>query len=149
MPPVKHVYAIVLLAGSLHALPVWSAPGVKDGTPAAPDNTFGNIEDLHARNLVLQAELQGAELARSLAEARSPSAPLLPAGSAEPGRPVSVRHQVLSITGRGDQLLASVKLRDGRVATLRRGSTFPDTALTVTTLGAEGITLSDGTLITF
>lgn len=147
MPPVKHVHAIVLLAACLHALPVWSE---KPDSPAvSPDNTFGQIEDLHARNLVLQAELQGAELNRSISEVRPPSGTLPTDSTAEPGRPVSVRSQVLAITGHGNQLQASVRLPDGRVTTLQRGGKYPGSSLTVTAMGSEGVTLSDGTLITF
>lgn len=127
----------------------------------SPSVTQGQLEQLHIRNVILQAEVQGAQLQRQLDENQSgtgsavlPSVPgstgltTLPVTSPRPssgnGKPV-----VLEINGRDKNLRATLQLSSGQTLVVSPGSRLPGTEQTVKTITLGGVTLSDGSLLTF
>ncbi|EAP3475800.1 type IV pilus biogenesis protein PilP [Salmonella enterica] len=128
-------------------------------TPAAPAVTTGELEALQNRNILLEARVRGAQLEKQLEEAAAGAG--LPA-AASPGAqagtvmtPQAAPRQpqglpvVLEISGRDKKLQAVLRLADGRQTTVRPGSPLPGTALTVKSVSPAGVTLSNGTLLTF
>lgn len=129
---------------------------------AVPDTqalTTGELEDLQNRNILLEARVRGAQLEKQLEEAADGGS--LPA-AAVPGTlagtsmtPQAVPRQpqglpvVLEISGRDRKLQAILRLADGRQTTVRTGSPLPGTALTVKSVTPAGVTLSNGTRLTF
>lgn len=126
-------------------------------TPAAPAVTTGELEALQNRNILLEARVRGAQLEKQLEEAGGglPAAvsPGAQAGTvmtpqAAPRQPQGLP-VVLEISGRDKKLQAVLRLADGRQTTVRTGSPLPGTALTVKSVTPGGVTLSNGTLLTF
>ncbi|WP_164099302.1 type IV pilus biogenesis protein PilP, partial [Serratia marcescens] len=82
----------------------------------------GQLEQLHIRNVILQAEVQGAQLQRQLEENQSSAstpATALPGASfgdtslpGQPARPVTMNNRpvVLEINGRDKNLRATLQL---------------------------------------
>lgn len=124
--------------------------------------TQGELELLHTNNLVLQAQVQGAQLARQLAESKtgtssslavtSPTGDVgytsLPGGGSRPGIN-NARATVLEITGRDKNLKATLQLPSGQTLIVSNGSTISGTGLTVKNISLSGVLLSDGSLLTF
>lgn len=123
--------------------------------------TKGELERLHINNLVLQAQVQGAQLSRQLAENRGEVSPAhqasvtgdvgyttLPGGTS---RPVinNARAVVLEITGRDKNLKATLQLPSGQTLIVSNGSKIAGTELTVKNISLSGVLLSDGSLLTF
>lgn len=123
--------------------------------------TKGQLEQLHIRNIILQAEVQGAQLQRQLEENQSgvgTAAPSLPGaivGDASlPGQParlapVNNRPVVLEINGRDKNLRATLQLPSGQSLVVSPGSRIPGVESTVRSITLAGVTLSDGTLLAF
>ncbi len=127
----------------------------------SPSITQGELEQLHTNNLVLQAQVQGAQLARQLAESNSgtTSSPItsptgdvgytsLPGNTNRPGVNSS-RATVLEINGRDRNLKATLQLPSGQTLTVSNGSKISGTELTVKNISLSGVLLSDGSLLTF
>ena len=120
---------------------------------AAP-TTVGNLEQLTAQNVLLAAQLQGEQLQRQLRDSRndgqaSSPAPTLPGASTVATAPVpkAAAGKVLEISGTGQRLSAQVALADGSVLDVLPGQVFPGTGLTVKSLSAAGVMLSDGRVV--
>lgn len=123
--------------------------------------TKGELERLHINNLVLQAQVQAAQLARQLAENKGEVSPAplatgtgdtgyttLPGGISRPGT-ASSRAVVLEITGRDKNLKATLQLPSGQTLIVSDGSKITGTNLTVKNISLSGVLLSDGSLLTF
>lgn len=123
--------------------------------------TKGELERLHINNLVLQAQVQAAQLSRQLAENKGEASPVpqatvtgdvgyttLPGGMSRPGINHS-RAVVLEITGRDKNLKATLQLPSGQTLIVSNGSKITGTELTVKNISLSGVLLSDGSLLTF
>ncbi|MEG5609524.1 type IV pilus biogenesis protein PilP [Enterobacter hormaechei] len=131
-----------------------------DGNQAA-GVTKGQLEQLHIRNIILQAEVQGAQLQRQLEENQSggaTSAPALPGAivgdtslPGQPARSVAVNNRpvVLEINGRDKNLRATLQLPSGQSLVVSPGNRIPGMESTVRSITLAGVTLSDGTLLAF
>ncbi|EEN5590158.1 type IV pilus biogenesis protein PilP [Salmonella enterica] len=139
--------------------------------PVAPPGsiTLGMLEHIQQKNLLLAAQVQTAQLKRQLEEAGSDtpaaaataqSALGLTAPSQGVGLPDSmaasreqgtVRPQVLEISGKGSALYAVLQMPDGSRPEVTRGSrvTIGKATLTVSRVSLSGITLSDGSALSF
>lgn len=124
--------------------------------------TQGELEVLHTNNLVLQAKVQGAQLARQLAESTTGTTSSLPVTSPTgdvgytslPGsvnRPGvnNSRATVLEITGRDRNLKATLQMPSGQTLIVSNGSKITGTGLTVKNISLSGVLLSDDSLLTF
>lgn len=116
--------------------------------------TVGDLEQLTAQNVLLAAQLQGEQLQRQLRDSRndgqaSSTAPTLPGSLtiAPAPAPKAAAGKVLEISGTGARLSARVALADGSVLDVVPGQVFPGTGLTVKSLSAVGVTLSDGRVV--
>lgn len=116
--------------------------------------TVGDLEQLTAQNVLLAAQLQGEQLQRQLRDSRndgqaSSTIPTLPGASTIAPTPVpkATPGKVLEISGTGARLSARVALADGSVLDVVPGQVFPGTGLTVKSLSAAGVTLSDGRVV--
>lgn len=152
--------SVALLALMLTtALPVLASPATSPPVPAGV--TMGELEELHTRNLILQAKVQGAQLERQLEENTSgsstasapvPAAPVgftsLPATPARPA-PGSSRPVVLEINGRDNHLRATLQLPSGQTLIVSPGNRIPGMEPTVRRIQLAGVTLSDGSLLAF
>ncbi|SCZ70461.1 MULTISPECIES: type IV pilus biogenesis protein PilP [Photorhabdus] len=118
--------------------------------------TVGQLEHLHAKNLLLEAELQRAKLQRQLAESQH----LGLTGSNDIDLPVTVspvvtaghsvtRPVVQEIYGRGNALRASVSLPGHGVMELAVGDAVPGTQFNVKAITLSAVTLSDDSVLTF
>ncbi|WP_096151743.1 type IV pilus biogenesis protein PilP [Enterobacter hormaechei] len=126
-----------------------------------PGVTKGQLEQLHIRNVILQAEVQGAQLQRQLEENQSSvgtPATALPGASfgdtsmpGQPARPVTASNRpvVLEINGRDKNLRATLQLQSGLSLVVSPGSRIPGMESTVKSITLAGVTLSDGTLLAF
>ena len=126
-----------------------------------PSLTQGQLEQLHTRNILLQAQVQGAQLQRQLAENQTGTGPsVVPAPPNEVGytslpgsvtRPItsSSRPVVLEISGRDKNLHATLQLASGQTLVVSPGSRLPGIEQTVKSITLAGVTLSDGTLLVF
>lgn len=122
--------------------------------------TKGELERLHTNNLVLQAQVQAAQLARQLAENKGEVSPapqatvtgdvgytVLPGGMSRPGN--NSRAVVLEVSGRDKNLKATLQLPSGQTLIVSNGSKITGTELTVKNISLSGVLLSDGSLLTF
>ncbi|EHY7318911.1 type IV pilus biogenesis protein PilP [Salmonella enterica subsp. enterica serovar Albany] len=137
--------------------------------PIFPGNsvTGGELEALQAKTLLLEAKVQAARLKKLLSEvarwspadsAPSVSDPVagVPVGmSGTPVQtpPVEARHSgriaVLEVSGRGQNLQATLSFPDGRQGVVQVGSLLPGTSLTVKAITLSSVTLSDGQQLMF
>ncbi len=131
--------------------------------------TIGQLEAAQARNLLLEQQVQTARLQQQLRQTLSEDmgsngmatpvfrAPTT-AGSGNPqtsagamasaaGKSVPVRLQ--EIYGRAGELRARITLPLGGVTEVHKGDVIPGTKLTVTTITADVVRLSDGSELTF
>ncbi|EQB98311.1 type IV pilus biogenesis protein PilP [Photorhabdus temperata] len=161
MPGNNTALCISVLSGLIFiSSPVWStedsALSAMGITEASAGVTVGQLERLHAKNLLLEAELQRAKLQRQLTE----SQPLGLTGSNDIGLPVTVspvitagqpviRPVVQEIYGRGKALRASVSLPGRGVMELVVGDAVPGTQFKVKVITLSAVTLSDGSVLTF
>lgn len=123
--------------------------------------TKGQLEQLHIRNIILQAEVQGAQLQRQLEENKSGAGSITPAlpgtivgETSLPGQsartvPSANRPVVLEINGRDKNLRATLQLPSGQSLVVSPGSRIPGLESTVRRITLAGVTLSDGTLLAF
>lgn len=141
-----------------------------------PDSiTLGMLEQVQQENLLLAAKVQTAQLQRQLAEAgieasastgtgaapqpgaTQPSSSVVPGipgpqeGRASSRSPVVPRPQVLEISGKGNVLRALLQMPDGSQPEVSTGSrvVIGKAALTVSRISLAGITLSDGSELSF
>lgn len=151
--------AVALLALMMATLPVLASPSVS--TQDTHVATMGELEELQARNILLQAKVQGAQLQRQLEENQSGG---VPAGTPAPGTSVgytslpgeptrlvssNTRPVVLEISGRDRQLRATLALPSGQTLVVAPGNHIPGLGQTVKTITLAGVTLSDGSLLAF
>ncbi|EBW7149000.1 hypothetical protein BZK42_27120 [Citrobacter braakii] len=144
-----------------------------DMPPVAPPGsiTQGMLEDVQQKNLLLAAKVQTAQLQRQLEEAGSdaqaviktvPSAAELASSAPGAGQPdnlmvprvkdaVAARPQVLEISGKGSALRALLQMPDGLQPEVSVGSrvVIGKTTLTVSRISLSGVTLSDGSELSF
>ncbi|HGP2816128.1 TPA: type IV pilus biogenesis protein PilP [Salmonella enterica] len=129
--------------------------------------TDGQLEELQAKNLLLEAQVRAARLQKELktAEATVPadstssvgvpmmglptdmnmsSVQAVPAATRAPGRIA-----VLEVSGRGKNLQATLVFPDGQRSVVQAGSTLPGSMLTVKSISLSAVTLSDGQQLTF
>lgn len=137
--------------------------------PIFPGNsvTGGELEVLQAKTLLLEAKVQAARLKKQLSEAArlspadsSPSVsdpvagvPVGMSGTPVQTPPVEARHSgriaVLEVSGRGQNLQATLSFPDGRQGVVQVGSLLPGTSLTVKAITLSSVTLSDGQQLMF
>ncbi|HGJ5065142.1 TPA: type IV pilus biogenesis protein PilP [Salmonella enterica subsp. enterica serovar Muenchen] len=144
-------------------------------TPPVPppgNITLGMLERVQQKNLLLAAQVLTAQLQRQLEEAGSETTSTsgsavgtqpgaTPAPAAVPGMvqdsrettrtPGPVRPQVLEISGKGSALHALLQMPDGSRPEVSTGSrvTVGKTTLTVSRISLTGVTLSDGSELSF
>ncbi|HFW3088920.1 TPA: type IV pilus biogenesis protein PilP [Salmonella enterica subsp. enterica serovar Reading] len=143
-------------------------------TPPVPPPgsiTLGMLERVQQKNLLLAAQVQTAQLQRQLEEAGSENTAISGnAVSAQPGvtpptavpgmvqdrRDIprtqgTVRPQVLEISGKGSTLHALLQMPDGSQPEVSTGSRVAvgKTTLTVSRISLTGVTLSDGSELSF
>lgn len=135
--------------------------------------TLGMLEQIQQKNLLLAAKVQTAQLQRQLEEAGSDASgsagtgaiagTVTPSSSSVPGMPgqqdgrgvshsqAVARPQVLEISGKGSALRALLQLPDGSQPEVATGSrvTIGKTTLTVSRISLAGVTLSDGSELSF
>lgn len=158
LPSVALVTSLLLLP----ALPAMASQSTSQ--QVSPGVTMGQLEQLHTRNLILQAQVQGAQLERQLEEnqtgnSAATAAPVpapvnavgysslpavTPRAAAASHRPV-----VLEINGRDKNLRATLQLSSGQTLVVGPGNRLPGTEQTVRSISLAGVTLSDGTLLAF
>ncbi|HDN4850017.1 TPA: type IV pilus biogenesis protein PilP [Salmonella enterica subsp. enterica serovar Bovismorbificans] len=155
------------------SVPQAQTPVTDDIPPVAPPGsiTQGMLEDVQQKNLLLAAKVQTAQLQRQLEEAgndepvglkTAPSAVGLMSsvpGTGQPDDPVAsrvkdagaVRPQVLEISGKDNTLYALLQMPDGSRPEVIRGSrvTIGKATLTVSRISLAGVTLSDGSELSF
>lgn len=137
--------------------------------PIFPGNsvTGGELEALQAKTLLLEAKVQAARLKKQLSEAArlSPAdsalsvsdpvagVPVGMSGTPVQTPPVEARHSgriaVLEVSGRGQNLQATLSFPDGRQGVVQAGSLLPGTSLTVKAITLSSVTLSDGQQLMF
>ncbi|AYY47068.1 type IV pilus biogenesis protein PilP [Citrobacter freundii] len=150
-----------LLLPVLSPLPVQASQSTNQQVSQPAEVTKGQLEQLHIRNIILQAEVQGAQLQRQLEENQAgagtiaPSLPGAIAGDTSlPGQPARTvpsnnRPVVLEINGRDQKLRATLQLPSGQSLVVSPGSRIPGLESTVRSITLAGVTLSDGTLLAF
>ncbi|EIT6901393.1 type IV pilus biogenesis protein PilP [Salmonella enterica] len=151
------------------SVPQLQTPVTDSVPPVAPPGsiTLGMLEHIQQKNLLLAAQVQTAQLKRQLEEAGSdtpaaatiaPSAPGLTVPSQGAGLPDSTatsrgpgRPQVLEISGKGSALYAVLQMPDGSRPEVTAGSrvTIGKATLTVSRVSLSGVTLSDGSELSF
>lgn len=131
-----------------------------------PGVTMGQLERLQSKNLLLAARVQNAQLEKQLADAgREPASGVvmdtravgLPGGmdmTASPSTssratPALNRVAVREVSGRGNQLQATLALSNGGQVVVKVGHALPGTGLTIKAISLSSVTLSDGSQLTF
>ncbi|EBI6200174.1 type IV pilus biogenesis protein PilP [Salmonella enterica] len=154
-------------------VPQTQASVTDDMPPVAPPGsiTQGMLEDVQQKNLLLAAKVQTAQLQHQLEEAGSdaqavvttaPSTAGLASSAPGTGQPDNLmalrvknagaaRPQVLEISGKGSALYAVLQMPDGSRPEVTRGSrvNIGKATLTVSRVSLSGITLSDGSALSF
>ncbi|HBZ9867454.1 TPA: type IV pilus biogenesis protein PilP [Salmonella enterica subsp. houtenae] len=168
IPPSSGV--VPATSASEPAMPAVSLTSPVDNSevvPVSPGDsvTGGQLEELQAKNLLLEAQVQAARLQKELttAETAGANAPVLstsamgmptdmgvtsvqaaPAVTRAPGRIA-----VLEVSGRGKNLQATLVFPDGQRSVVQAGSALPGSKLTVKSISLSAVTLSDGQQLTF
>ena len=108
--------------------------------------TIGELEAQQNRNILLQAKVQGAQLQKQLEESdvNLPSVSEQPTSKNRKELPV-----IMEINGKDKRLHAVLRMADGRQTSVTTGSQLPGTSVTVKSISLSGVTLSDGTTLTF
>ncbi len=160
--------------GTAGTSPVTVSAEAAPPVPPPGSITLGMLEQIQQKNLLLAAKVQTAQLQRQLEEAGSEGTTstgigtVIPPGGMPPsssvpgmpgqqdGRGVShsqavARPQVLEISGKGSVLRALLQLPDGSQPEVTTGSrvVIGKATLTVSRISLSGITLSDGTELSF
>ncbi|EAQ6188324.1 type IV pilus biogenesis protein PilP [Salmonella enterica] len=123
--------------------------------------TTGELEAQHNRNILLQAKVQGAQLQKQLEESDvnqssdivsglSNVTSLVPSVSEQP-TPKNRKELpvIIEINGKDKRLHAVLRMADGRQTNVTTGSQLPGSSVTVKSISLSGVTLSDGTTLTF
>ncbi|KAB3088191.1 type IV pilus biogenesis protein PilP [Escherichia coli] len=123
--------------------------------------TTGELEAQQNRNILLQAKVQEAQLQKQLEESDihlssdtvsvfSDVSPLLPSVSEQPtSKNRKELPIIMEINGKDKRLHAVLHMADGRETSVITGSQLPGSAVTVKSISLSGVTLSDGTNLTF
>ena len=123
--------------------------------------TIGELEAQQNRNILLQAKVQGAQLQKQLEESDVTSSSETVSGfSGVTASLPSVSEQptsknrkelpvIMEINGKDIRLNAVLRMADGRQTSVTTGSQLPGTSVTVKSISLSGVTLSDGTTLTF
>ncbi|EBD0365834.1 type IV pilus biogenesis protein PilP [Salmonella enterica] len=166
--------ATVASAGSDVATAATAASASTPPVPPPGSITLGMLEQIQQKNLLLAAKVQTAQLQRQLAEAGSESTTSAGTGtvtspggmsppSSVPGVPgpqdgsvssrarAFPRPQVLEISGKGSALRALLQMPDGSQPEVSAGSrvVIGKSTLTVSRISLSGVTLSDGSELSF
>lgn len=163
--------ATVASAGSDVATAATAASASTPPVPPPGSITLGMLEQIQQKNLLLAAKVQTAQLQRQLEEAGSEASgsagaiagTVTPPSSSVPGMPgqqdgrgvshsqAVARPQVLEISGKGSALRALLQLPDGSQPEVTTGCrvVIGKATLTVSRISLSGITLSDGTELSF
>ncbi|MCT7049184.1 type IV pilus biogenesis protein PilP [Salmonella enterica] len=148
------------------AVPSTSTADASDIVPINPGDglTGGQLEELQAKTLLLEAQVQAARLQKELTTAETAgSGGNVPAGGAfAAGMPADMgavpvqaatrlpgRIKILEVSGRGKDLQATLSFPDGRQSQVQTGSVVPGTSLKVKAITLSSVTLSDGQQLTF
>ncbi|EAO5738922.1 type IV pilus biogenesis protein PilP [Salmonella enterica] len=123
--------------------------------------TIGELEAQQNQNILLQAKVQGAQLQKQLDGSDVDSSMTVPpdagqltsslpsvSGPAQ-RRPPTELPVILEINGKDKRLHAVLRLADGRQTRVTTGSSIPGIKVTVKSISLSGVTLSDGTTLTF
>lgn len=122
--------------------------------------TIGELEAQQNRNILLQAKVQGAQLQKQLEESDVNLSSETVSGCSETASLPSVSEQpapknrkelpiIMEINGKDKRLHAVLRMADGRQTSVTTGSQLPGTSVTVKSISLSGVTLSDGTTLTF
>lgn len=166
--------ATVASAGSDVATAATASSASTPPVPPPGSITLGMLEQIQQKNLLLAAKVQTAQLQRQLAEAGSESTTSAGTGtvtspggmslsSSVPGVPgpqdgsassrarAIPRPQVLEISGKGSALRALLQMPDGSQPEVSAGSrvVIGKSTLTVSRISLSGVTLSDGSELSF
>lgn len=165
--------ATVASAGSDVATAATAASASTPPVPPPGSITLGMLEQIQQKNLLLAAKVQTAQLQRQLEEAGSEASgsagtgaiagTVTPPSSSVPGMPgqqdgrgvshsqAVARPQVLEISGKGSALRALLQMPDGSQPEVSAGSrvVIGKTTLTVSRISLSGVTLSDGSELSF
>ncbi|EAO2672189.1 type IV pilus biogenesis protein PilP [Salmonella enterica] len=148
------------------AVPSTSTADASDIVPINPGDglTGGQLEELQAKTLLLEAQVQAARLQKELttAETAGSGGNVPAAGPFAAGMPADmgaapvqaatrlpVRIKILEVSGRGKDLQATLSFPDGRQSQVQTGSVVPGTSLKVKAITLSSVTLSDGQQLTF
>ncbi|EBQ9005307.1 type IV pilus biogenesis protein PilP [Salmonella enterica subsp. enterica serovar Blockley] len=151
--------------------PVTASAEAAPPVPPPGSITLGMLEQIQQKNLLLAAKVQTAQLQRQLEEAGSEASvsagaiagTVTPPSSSVPGMPgqqdgrgvshsqAVARPQVLEISGKGSALRALLQLPDGSQPEVTTGSrvVIGKATLTVSRISLSGVTLSDGSELSF
>ena len=119
--------------------------------------TIGELEAQQNRNILLQAKVQGAQLEESDVNLSSETVSgfsgvtaSLPSVSEQPtSKNRKELPVIMEINGKDKRLHAVLRMADGRQTSVTTGSQLPGTSVTVKSISLSGVTLSDGTTLTF
>lgn len=151
------------------AVPSTSTADASDIVPINPGDglTGGQLEELQAKTLLLEAQVQAARLQKELttAETAGSGGNVPAAGPFAAGMPADMgavpvqaapaatrlpgRIKILEVSGRGKDLQATLSFPDGRQSQVQTGSVVPGTSLKVKAITLSSVTLSDGQQLTF
>ncbi|ELT9933914.1 type IV pilus biogenesis protein PilP [Escherichia coli] len=122
--------------------------------------TIGELEAQQNRNILLQAKVQGAQLQKQLEESDvnlssetvsgfSGVTASLPSSEQPTSKNRKELPVIMEINGKDKRLHAVLRMADGRQTSVTTGSQLPGTSVTVKSISLSGVTLSDGTTLTF
>ncbi|EBQ8208442.1 type IV pilus biogenesis protein PilP [Salmonella enterica subsp. houtenae] len=149
-----------------------SSMSAVDNSEVVPVNpgdgvTGGQLEELQAKNMLLEAQVQAARLQKELktAETTVPADSSSSVGVPMMGLPTDMnmtpvqsapavtrapgRIAVLEVSGRGKNLQATLVFPDGQRSVVQAGSALPGSTLKVKSISLSAVTLSDGQQLTF
>ncbi|WP_203434742.1 type IV pilus biogenesis protein PilP [Salmonella enterica] len=166
--------ATAATAGSDVATAATAASASTPPVPPPGSITLGMLEQIQQKNLLLAAKVQTAQLQRQLEEAGSegtisagtgtvtspggmspsssvPGVPGQQNGSVSSRDRTIPRPQVLEISGKGSALRALLQMPDGSQPEVSAGSrvVIGKSTLTVSRISLSGVTLSDGSELSF
>lgn len=170
LPPSASV--VPATSASEPATPAVSPTSPVDNSEVVPVNpgdgvTGGQLEELQAKNMLLEAQVQAARLQKELktAETTVPADSSSSVGVPMMGLPTDMnmtpvqsapavtrapgRIAVLEVSGRGKNLQATLVFPDGQRSVVQAGSALPGSTLKVKSISLSAVTLSDGQQLTF
>ncbi|HAG0927966.1 TPA: type IV pilus biogenesis protein PilP [Salmonella enterica] len=173
-PEAGTTVATAATAGSDVATAATAASASTPPVPPPGSITLGMLEQIQQKNLLLAAKVQTAQLQRQLEEAGSegtisagtgtvtspggmspsssvPGVPGQQNGSVSSRDRTIPRPQVLEISGKGSALRALLQMPDGSQPEVSAGSrvVIGKSTLTVSRISLSGVTLSDGSELSF